>query len=145
MIYNYFNVDQAIKTHDFIIAESGGSHGTKDIGTIESVLEHMQNDFYYPDFETKLTHLVYSINKNHSFNDGNKRSSIALGAYFLEINGLEYCVNKFIIEMENISVHVASNRINKDLLHEIIYSIINDNEFSEELRLKLIDATFEDL
>ena len=124
MIYNYFNADQAIKTHDFIISESGGSHGIKDSGMIESVLEHMQNDFYYPDFETKLTHLVYSINKNHSFNDGNKRSSIALGAYFLEINGLEYCTNKFIIEMENIAVHVASNKIDKDLLYEIIFSII---------------------
>lgn len=140
-MYNYFDISQAIRTHDFVIAESGGAQGTKDIGTIESVLEHMQNDFYYPDFETKLTHLVYSINKNHSFNDGNKRSSIALGAYFLEINGLEYCADKFIIEMENISVHVASNKIDKELLNEIIFSIVNDDDFSEELRLKIIEAT----
>jgi death-on-curing protein len=141
MAFNYFDIAHAIETHDFIINESGGSHGINDLGLLESVLEHIQNDFYYPEFETKLTHLVYSVNKNHAFRDGNKRSSIALGAYFLELNGLDYCVNRFIIEMENISVHVADNRIDKDLLYEIIYSIINEDDFSEVLRIKIIDAT----
>ncbi len=141
MEFNYFTVDYAVKTHDFIIESSGGSHGVNDIGLLESVLEHIQNDFYYPEFEVKLTHLVYSVNKNHAFSDGNKRSSIALGAYFLEINGLTYCIDRFIIEMENIAVHVADNRIEKDLLHEIIYSLINEDDFSEELRLKIIEAT----
>ena len=141
MAFNYFDIAHAIETHDFIINESGGSHGLKDIGLLEGVLEHIQNDLYYPEFELKITHLVFSINKFHAFSDGNKRSSIALGAYFLELNGLEYCVDRFIIEMENISVHVADNRIDKDLLYEIIYSIINEDDFSEELRLKIIDAT----
>ena len=141
MAFNYFDIEHAIRTHDFIINESGGSHGVNDIGLLESVLEHIQNDFYYPEFETKITHLVYSVNKNHAFTDGNKRSSIALGAYFLELNGLDYCVDRFIIEMENISVHVADNRIDKPLLYKIIYSIINEDDFSEELRLKIIDTT----
>ena len=140
MDFNYFNIKYAIKEHDFIINESGGSHGVNDLGLLESVLEHIQNDFYYPEFEIKLTHLVYSVNKNHAFSDGNKRSSIALGAYFLEINGLNYCIDKFIIEMENISVHVADNRIDKDLLYEIIYSIINEDFYAEELKLKIIEA-----
>ena len=140
MAFYYFNTEYAIKKHDFIINESGGSHGTNDIGLLESVLGHIQNDSYYPGFETKLTHLVFSVNKNHAFSDGNKRSSIALGAYFLEINGLDYCVDKFIIEMENIAFHVADNRIDKDLLFEIIYSIINEDDFSEELKIKIIEA-----
>ena len=140
MVFNYFTIEYAIKEHDFIITESGGSHGINNLGLLESILEHIQNDFYYPEFEIKLTHLVYSVNKNHAFSDGNKRSSIALGAYFLEINGLNYCIDRFIIEMENISVHVADNRIDKDLLYEIIYSIINEDSFSEELKLKIIES-----
>lgn len=141
MEFHYFNIQHAVQTHDFIIDNSGGSHGTNDIGLLESVLEHIQNNFYYPDLESKLTHLVYSVNKNHAFTDGNKRSSIALGAYFLEINGLEYCIDKFIIELENLAVHIADNRINKDLLFEVIFSLINEDEYSEVLRLKIIDAT----
>lgn len=144
MAFNYFDIEHAISTHDFIINESGGSHGVNDLGLLESVLDHIQNDFYYPEFEIKVTHLVFSVNKNHAFSDGNKRSSIALGAYFLELNGLDYCIDRFIIEMENISVHVADNRIDKDLLYEIIYSIINEDDYSEELRLKIIDATNHD-
>ncbi len=140
MAFYYFTLEYAIKEHNFIIDESGGTHGVNDLGLLESVLGHIQNDSYYPDFEAKLTHLVYSVNKNHAFSDGNKRSSIALGAYFLEINGLTYCIDKFIIEMENISVHVADNRIDKDLLFEIVYSIINEHAFSEELKLKIIES-----
>ena len=140
MGFNYFTVAYAIKEHDFIIEESGGAHGINSIGLLESILEHIQNDLYYPEFEDKISHLVFSVNKNHAFIDGNKRSSIALGAYFLEINGLEYCIDRFIIEMENITVQTADNKFEKDLLQKIIFSIINENEFSEQLKLEIIEA-----
>lgn len=102
--YFYFDVTYAVSTHDWIIEKSGGLTGTKDIGQLESPLEHIQNDWYYPEIEDKLTHLVFSINKNHAFNDGNKRSSLALGAYFLELNGFDYIVQHFVREMENIAL-----------------------------------------
>ena len=140
MEFLYFNLEYAIKTHDKIIEISGGMNGVKDMGNLESPLEHIQNDLYYPQLEDKITHLVFSIIKNHAFNDGNKRSSIALGAFFLELNGLDSMVSKFIIEMENIAVCVADNKIDKDLLYEIITSIIYEEDYSEELKLKIITA-----
>lgn len=139
-IYVYFDIEHAIRTHDFIIENSGGNSGIINSGKIESVLEHIQNDLYYPEFEDKLTHLVFSVNKFHAFNDGNKRTSIALGAYLLEVNGIDFCIDKFIIEMENIAVYVADNKIDKELLHEIITSILIEDEYNEELKLKIIDA-----
>ncbi len=42
--------------------------------------------------------------------------------------------------MENVAVHVAVNRIDKDLLLEILTSIINDHQFSEELQIKILDS-----
>ena len=140
MAFLYFTTAYAIKTHDKIIEISGGASGIKDLGNLESPLEHIQNDDYYPDLENKITHLVFSINKNHAFTDGNKRSSIALGAFFLELNGLDSMVSKFIIEMENIAVQVADNRIDKDLLFEIITSLIYEDDYSEELKLKIIES-----
>ena len=136
----YFDIHYAVKTHDYIIAKSGGRSGVLDLGKLESVLEHIKNDLYYPEFEDKLTHLVFSVNKLHAFNDGNKRTSIALGAYFLEVNGIDYCIDKFIIEMENIAVYVADNKIDKALLQEIITSILLEEDFSEGLKMKLIDC-----
>ena len=140
MPYFYFTVEYAVKTHDKILEISGGISGIKDFGNLESPLEHIQNDIYYPELEDKITHLVFCVNKNHAFNDGNKRSSIALGAFFLELNGLDSMVSKFIIEMENIAVHVADNRIDKELLFKIITSLIYEEDYSEELKLKIIDS-----
>lgn len=139
-VFIYFEVAHAIRTHDWIIIHSGGLAGIKNVAQIESPLVHIQNDMYYPEIEDKLTHLVFSINKNHAFNDGNKRSSLALGAYFLELNGFDYVVQRFIIEMENIVVWVADNVINKELLHKLISSIIYEDDYSEILKLELYRA-----
>ena len=139
----YFDVKHAVEVHDWIIQVSGGLPGIKDIGQIDSILEHIQNDIYYPSFEDKLCHLIFAINKFHAFNDGNKRSSLVLGAYFLELNGYDYCVEKFSLEMENIVVWLAEGKIDKDLLIRLITSLLMDDEYSEELKLELIQAVEE--
>lgn len=136
----YFDIEYAIREHDWIIENSGGLHGQQDIGLLESALVHIQNDMYYPTFEEKLKHLVYAVNKFHPFSDGNKRSSLVLGAYFLELNGYDYCVSKFIQEMENIVVWLAEGKIDDELLLDIIQSIINENEFNESIKLRIIEV-----
>jgi len=133
----YFDIHYAVKEHDWIIDNSGGLSGVRDLGLLESPLEHIQNDDYYPEFENKLTHLVFSVNKSHAFIDGNKRSSIVLGCYFLQINGYDYAVKKFVLEMENIAVWVAEGLISKDLLEEIIKSLIYEDDYSESLKLQI--------
>ena len=140
MEFVYFDIKHATIEHDKIIDLSGGRHGFHDVGLLESALVHVQNDLYYPTIEKKLTHLVFSIAMNHAFVDGNKRSSIALGAYFLEINGYGSIVGKFIVEMENIVLWLAQKRISKDLLFEIINSLLNNSEITEEIKLKILDS-----
>lgn len=140
MTFVYFDITHAIKVHDEIIYRAGGVLGILNIKLLKSVIEHVKNDQYYPRLEHKLTHLFFSINKNHCFIDGNKRSSIALSAYFLEINNCGFRIQRFIAEMENIAVDVADNRIDKDLLFEIITSIVYEEDYSEELKLKIIYA-----
>lgn len=140
MNYLYFDVEHSIKQHDYIIEQSGGLSGIKNKGHLEAVLEFVKNDGYYPTIEEKATYLFYALNKNHTFNDGNKRSSIVLTAYFFQINGLGFIVGRFIREIENIAVDVADNVIDRDLLFEIISSFIYENEFSEDLKFKIINA-----
>jgi death-on-curing protein len=138
--YTYFDVEHAIYVHDQIIINSGGLLGILNVGLLESSIEHSKNDFYYPNLEDKLTHLFFSINKNHCFQDGNKRASIALSAYFLEINNCGFIIFRFIEQMENIAVDVADNKISKELLYEIIFSILYEQDYSEDLKLKIISA-----
>lgn len=137
----YPSIEQVIETHKLTVRVSGGgSDGILDIGKLESVLQHIQNDDYYPTFEEKLNHLVFSANKFHCFEDGNKRISIAAGVLFLTLNGYLFVTKKFIQEMENISYHLAAGIINKDFLLEIITSIIYEDDYSEELKLKIFNA-----
>ena len=140
MQFIYFDLNYAVKTHDKILEVSGGRSGVMDLGLLESILTHIQNDLYYPTFEDKLTNLVFQVNKGHCFEDGNKRTSIALGAFFLEVNGLDALVNNFIIEMENVAVEVADNIIDRELLKEIVTSLLNEEEYNEALKLKIIAA-----
>ena len=121
---NYIDIEFAIKVHDLIINKSGGMHGIKDRGQLESILAHIQNNDYYPDFDDKLTHLVFSIIKFHMFIDGNKRTAIALGQYFMNLNHFTYADDKFILEMESIVVKVAENEISKDELKCILTNLI---------------------
>lgn len=138
MAYLYFTVAYAIREHDYIIEHSGGLMGVKDKGYLEATLAFVQNDMYYPTLEEKAAYLLYALNKNHAFNDGNKRASIALSAYFFEINGLDFIVGRFMRDMENIAVDVADNVIDRELLYEIINSFIYEDDFSDELKLKII-------
>ena len=136
----YFDIEHAVAVHDWIIEHSGGLSGVKDLGPLESVLAHIQNDLYYPTFKEKLNHLVFAINKFHAFNDGNKRASLSLGAYFLTLNGYDYCVKNFVLEMENIVVWLAKNEVSKELLLKLITSLIMDDEYPEALKLELWEA-----
>lgn len=144
----YFDVVHSVELHDWIIEKSGGMKGIypDGKGKLESVLVHIQNDLYYPTFEDKLVHLIYSINKLHVFLDGNKRSSLALGAYFLELNGYDYCVTEFTLKMENIVVWLAESKISKELLNKLVCSILNNEEqYSDELKYELICAVDDSL
>jgi death-on-curing protein len=136
----YFDVQHAVAVHDWIIDNTGGLAGIKDLGQLDSVLQHIQNDDYYPTFDAKLMHLIFGINKFHAFNDGNKRSSLTLGAYFLTLNGYDYCVPQFMLQMENIVVALAEGSVSKDLLHRVTISLIEEDDFSDELKLELAHA-----
>lgn len=137
----YFDFKMLYRTYQKTIEVSGGgSSGIRDQGQIESVLEHIQNDLYYPTFEDKLTHLFFGLNKFHCFSDGNKRIAISAGALFLNLNGFIFRVGDFITEMENISYHVAAGKIDKDLLKEVISAVLYDDMNNEELKLKVYNA-----
>ncbi|MEI6891395.1 MAG: Fic family protein [Pontiella sp.] len=138
----YLTLEQAVEIHSNTVEVSGG--GTLEaleLGKLESVLQNIQNDDYYPSMEDKLTHLFFSANKFHCFADGNKRIAITLCGQMLLLNGYLYCVSRFLRDMENISRHVAAGLIDKELLHEIITAFLAEEiDSDEELKLKIFHA-----
>lgn len=138
----YITLDQAIDTHRKTIQYSGGGvYEHLDVGKLESVLQHIQNDDYYPTFEDKMTHLFFCTCEFHCFADGNKRLAITLCAQFLLLNGYMAVAKRFFTVMENISYHVAAGRIKKDLLHRIIVAVMDGTyDSDEELKLAIFEA-----
>jgi len=138
----YLTRDQVLDTYSKTIDYSGG--GTKDVIHLElldTILDFVQNDDYYPTFEEKLTYLIFSINRNHIFEDGNKRLSISIGALFMLLNGYMCFVARYMTEMENVSYHLAAGHIEEDLLSEIIHSILEgEPEYSEDLKLRIYES-----
>ncbi len=138
----YITLDQAVKIHEKTIHYSGGGLCTPlDLGSLESVLNHIQNDNYYPSFADKLTHLFFSTCKFHCFSDGNKRLAITLSAQFLLFNGYMAAAKTFFTTTENISYQVAAGKIGKELLHQIMTAILDGTyESDEELKLAIYNA-----
>lgn len=138
----YFNIEEAIKLHKKTIDNSGG--GTYEIlhqGLLESVLTNIQNDDYYPTIVDKVTHLFHSTCQFHCFADGNKRVAITYSMVFLLNNGYLWVAYNLPKICENISYHVASGAINKNLLCEIFDNLLNNTfENNEALTLKILNA-----
>lgn len=141
MNITYPTIEMIKEVHAKTVDLSGGGLiSILDSGRLESVLQNIQNDDYYPTFEDKLAHLFYCVCKFHCFSDGNKRLAITASALMLLHNGYLYCSVSFIREMENVSYHVAAGNISKELLLEIITAHLAQTSDDEELKLKILHA-----
>lgn len=137
----YLTLQQAVEIHAKTVEVSGGgAFGHLELGKLDSVLQHIQNDDYYPTIEDKLTHLFFSACKFHCFQDGNKRIAISLSAQLLLLNGYLYCASSFIREMENISYHVAAGNIDKELLRDVIEAHLAEETENEAIKLRILNA-----
>jgi len=86
----YLSVEQVLFLHARLVEETGGSHGIRDIGLLESAVARPHATFggeeLYPDVFSKAAALVHSLIRNHPFVDGNKRTGITAAALFLRAN-----------------------------------------------------------
>lgn len=138
----YLTLEQAKAIHNKTIQYSGGgTYEALDVGKLDSVLQHIQNDEYYPTFVDKLTHLFFSTCQFHCFADGNKRLAITLSLQFLLFNGYMGIAKNFMAITENISYHVAAGKIDKELLRKIMTAIMDGTyDMDEELKLDILNA-----
>ncbi len=142
MTYNYFDKEHALSIVSMMLEKTGDKLVVIKPENLDGPLEFIQGDLYYPTFEEKVTWLFYSFNKNHCFLDGNKRASVVLASFFLEINGFDFIVSKFMRRIANFSIYVAEDKIDKEFLLEIITSLLNEDDFSEELKIKIVNRLF---
>lgn len=109
----YLSSSEVLFIHSAVIEETGGSHGIRDLGLMESALAQPRQSFggndLYPTIENKAAALFCSLIKNHPFVDGNKRTAVTVMGVFLGLNGykLEVDQNKLV----TYAVSLASEKV----------------------------------
>lgn len=87
----YLTPQQILFLHYRLIETTGGTHGIRDLGALQSAVARPQTTFdgddLYPDLFSKAAALFESLAKNHPFVDGNKRTAVTAAALFLRVNG----------------------------------------------------------
>jgi|SRR3989344_5416388 len=123
MSVKYLSAEDILVIHAKMIDETSGFHGVRDINLLKSLVERPKTKFggaeMYPSIYDKAAVYLHSLCQYHVFIDGNKRTSIAVGARFLFLNGYEF---------------MASNKE----LEEFILKVVVD-----KLSLKIIASWFE--
>ncbi len=137
----YLTYQEVLNVYEKTIEMSGGGFsGVLDKGKIESIIEFIQNDDYYPDFVSKLNYLVFRFCSGHCFQDGNKRIALTIGVYFLHKNGHYWAAVVFMKRLEAIIYHIAAGSIDQELSHQIIKNIVACRDFDEELKIEIMHS-----
>ncbi|EKD29911.1 MAG: hypothetical protein ACD_78C00216G0005 [uncultured bacterium (gcode 4)] len=121
MTIQYFTPEEVIFIHDRLLKTFGGLSGMKNIGQLESLLFHIQNDVYYPTIIEKSAHLFFGIIQFHCFNDGNKRTAVVSLDNFLKLNDI--IIEDLIIKMEDIAIGTAKWEMKKEDLEKVFRSM----------------------
>lgn len=83
-------MDEIIHLYDKMIEQTGGLHGLRDKGLLESAIfsaaAYFDDVELYPSVEEKAARLAFALTSNHPFVDGNKRIGILVMLITLELN-----------------------------------------------------------
>lgn len=107
---------QVILLHEQLIKASGGLHGVRDEGMLDSALNAPFQIFdgisLFPSTIQKAARLGFGLIKNHPFIDGNKRIGAHVMLVFLKLNGINLSYSQE--ELYTIILDIASGENNYD-------------------------------
>jgi death-on-curing protein len=94
-----------------LVEETGGSHGVREIGLLESALQApmsgLDDQEFSPSLPEEAAVFMSSIVQNRPFVDGNRRTGISVAAVLLDLNGYKLTASQQ--EIEDFAVFVATD------------------------------------
>ena len=114
----YLSAEEILILHAFVVDETGGSHGVRDIHLLQSIAHKPRSQFggeeLYQGVFIKAAILLEALANYHVFVDGNKRTAFAVAVRFLFLNG--YDVTAVNDAVESAVLKVATKRMNVEAL-----------------------------
>ena len=109
----YLNIEQLLALHVLAIQETGGAHGLRDLGRIESIIavqtQVVFDEELYPTIHEKAAAIIRGVIADHPFVDGNKRTAMLAGLTLLSINGEEFAAKRG--EIADFAVKIATDKL----------------------------------
>ena len=110
--------EQIFSLYEMLLQKTGGSSGVVNESLMDSAVNSLWQTFdgveLYPTLEEKGARLGYSLVRNHSFADGNKRIGILAMLTFLSVNGVEIsCTDEELVET---GLNLASGLMDSEAL-----------------------------
>ena len=111
----YLTLNEILRLHEMIIAESGGALNVVSLAALQSAVAQPQMMFggedLYPTVVDKAATIAFSIVNNHPFMDGNKRTAHAAAAVFLLLNGFD--IEASVDEQERVMLGLAAGELDR--------------------------------
>jgi death-on-curing protein len=102
-------LEQVLVLHAYVLADTSGGEGLRDIGRLEAALASQSQVVFgaelYPTLSQKAAAMIRGIISDHPFVDANKRTAMLTGLTYLKLNGLELRLTNQ--ELEDFAVRVA--------------------------------------
>jgi death-on-curing protein len=109
----YLSAQELLVLHALVVDETGGSHGVRDVGLLQSVAAKPAARFggkdLYKGAFSKAAVLLEALINYHVFVDGNKRTGLIASARFLAING--YTLTASNKKLEALALAVATKEV----------------------------------
>ena len=115
MTWRFLTLEDVVALHHAVINDTGGSHGLRDAGLLESAIARAENKVDYDPHATVPTvaaSLAWGLIKNHAFIDGNKRIGLATLVVFLSVNG--FVLKASVAEETAMVLRAAASEITED-------------------------------
>ena len=110
--------EQILSLHKELINETGGMHGLRDEGLLDSALaapfQSFEDQDLFPSIYHKAARLGFGLASNHAFIDGNKRIGAHAMLVFLELNNIHISYTQE--ELSSIFLEIASGKKGHDEL-----------------------------
>lgn len=118
----YLTVELVLRIHERVVERTGGDPAVLDVGRLDSAVAQPRMAFggesLYPTLADKAAALAFSLNMNHPFADGNKRTSYVAMMMFLQRNGHDLSPDADVDEREAMFLGVAAGEIGREQFTE---------------------------
>ena len=112
----FFTLEEKELLHMQIIDASGGSHGVRDRGRLESAIAAQTQELFGKKLYESVFEIAAALTKgiiaDHAFVDGNKRTGIMAAIVFLERN--DVCTHVDDTALEDFAVQIAVEHLGVD-------------------------------